>query len=195
MNDGAVRYDLLGMIVSLDEPLDGRAEALPRAHRRGRPPRSAADEPPVPEPMASGRHGHVEAPRATRLPSDLVGVKVLVVDDDAGTLDYFSVALNLCGAVVAVAARAREALETASRTIPDAILTDIAMPGEDGYWLLTEIRRHREGALRAVPVLAATAYGREHPRPRTLAAGFADHLQKPVDPQALCAAIARAVGR
>jgi CheY-like chemotaxis protein len=69
------------------------------------------------------------------------------------------------------------------------------MPDEDGYWLVDQIRRHADGEIRGVPVLAATAYAREHSRARTLAAGFQDHLQKPLDPAALCRAMARAVGR
>lgn len=184
-----------GMGMLLDEPRVGRAEALPWAHGRRRAPLGVTGEPPVSEPMVTGRHGHAQTPRARRLPANLVGIKVLVVDDDAASLDYFSMALGMCGAVVTVAAQARAALATVTHMVPDAILTDIAMPGEDGYWLLTQIRRHDQEAVRTVPVVAATAFGTEHPRTRTLAAGFADHLQKPVDPQVLCAAIARAVGR
>ena len=78
---------------------------------------------------------------------------------------------------------------------PDVILTDIAMPGEDGYWLLSEIRHHAAGGVSGLPVVAATAYGRDHSRARVLAAGFLDHLPKPVDPDVLCRAIAAAVGR
>ena len=70
-----------------------------------------------------------------------------------------------------------------------------SMPGEDGYWLLGEIRRHADGGVSGLPVVAATAYARDHSRARVLAAGFLDHLPKPIDPDVLCRAIAAAVGR
>ena len=88
-----------------------------------------------------------------------------------------------------------EALQIVTQVSPDVILTDIAMPGEDGYWLLSEIRRHADGGVSGLPVVAATAYGRDHSRARVLAAGFLDHLPKPVEPEVLWRAIAAAVGR
>ena len=69
------------------------------------------------------------------------------------------------------------------------------MPGEDGYWLLREIRRHADDVVSAVPIVAATAYGRDHSRAQVLAAGFFDYLPKPVDPEVLCRSIAAAVRR
>lgn len=122
-------------------------------------------------------------------------MKILVVDDDAASLDYFAFALETCGAVVTVAASAREALQMVSPISPDVILSDIAMPGGDGYWLLNEIRRHADPSVSRVPMVAATAYGRDHSRARVLAVGFHEHLSKPVDPDLLCRAIASAVGR
>ena len=129
------------------------------------------------------------------MPSALVGLRVLVVDDDADTADFFAVALNTCGATTVTTTSAREALRVAVETRPDVIVSDIAMAGEDGYWLVNEIRRHPDDGINRMPVVAATAYGREHSRARTLAAGFKDHLQKPVDPELLCSAVARAAGR
>jgi DNA-binding NarL/FixJ family response regulator len=75
------------------------------------------------------------------------------------------------------------------------VLSDIAIPGENGYWLLQEIRRLPDERLRALPVVAATAYGCEHSRARTLAAGFVEQLQKPADPEQLCRTVARVAGR
>jgi CheY-like chemotaxis protein len=69
------------------------------------------------------------------------------------------------------------------------------MPGEDGYWLLSEIRRHADVGVRRVPVVAATAFGRNFSRAQALAAGFHEQLSKPVDPDHLCRVIASAVGR
>jgi CheY-like chemotaxis protein len=92
-----------------------------------------------------------------------------------------------------------EALPGEARLVPevrpDVVLSDIAMAGEDGYWLAREIRRLPDAALSGVPIVAVTAYGREHSRARVLAAGFVDHLQKPVDPAILCQTVAKAAGR
>jgi CheY-like chemotaxis protein len=120
---------------------------------------------------------------------------VLVVDDDLETAALFKTVLTMFGATVSTATGAREALLMLATLLPDVVLSDIAMPGEDGYWLLQEIRRLPDRAMRGLPVVAATAYGREHSRSRTMAAGFVDHLQKPVDPDLLCRTVARAAGR
>jgi CheY-like chemotaxis protein len=125
----------------------------------------------------------------------LAGLRVLVVDDDEDTADLFATALTACGAEVVTATSAAEALRLLVAGTPDVVLTDIAMPGADGYWLLREIRQLTDASARAVPVLAVTAFGREHFRTRVMAAGFTDHLEKPVDPEALCLAVARARGR
>jgi CheY-like chemotaxis protein len=120
---------------------------------------------------------------------------VVVVDDDPDTVDLFAAALAACGAAVTTASAAAEALRLVAESRPDVVLSDIAMPRGDGYWLVGEIRRLPEEALRRTPVIAATAFGREHSRERAMAVGFADHLRKPIDPEALCRAVARAAGR
>jgi CheY-like chemotaxis protein len=124
-----------------------------------------------------------------------VGLRVLVVDDDADVLELFAVALTACGAEVTTTDNARDAIALATRTRPHAIVSDIAMVGEDGYWLVRELKRLPPEMLGDVPVVAATAYGREHPRARVLAAGFTEHLQKPIDPEQLCRIVARVAGR
>lgn len=171
-----------------------RAEASP-SRFPWRPPRGAGDDASAAELGAAGCHRPVERSRPERLPSNLVGVTILVVDDDETTLDYFATALRMCGATVMAAATARDGLKMLGQRRPDVILTDLAMPNEDGYWLLEQVRRHPHDGARGVPVVAATAYTREHSRARTLAAGFVDYLQKPLDPETLCRAIARALGR
>jgi CheY-like chemotaxis protein len=130
-----------------------------------------------------------------RLPRVLTGVRVLVVDDDEDTADLFAAALTACGADVVTATTASEALRVIAARAPDVVVTDIAMPGADGYWLLREIRQLADAPARTVPVVAVTAFGREHFRARALAAGFVAHLEKPVDPETLCLAVARAAGR
>jgi CheY-like chemotaxis protein len=141
--------------------------------------------------------GREQAPAARpgRLQRILVDLRVVVVDDDAEVLELFAVALTACGAEVTTTDNAREAVALATRIRPHVIVSDIAMVGEDGYWLVRELRRLPKDVLEEVPVVAATAYGREHPRSRVLAAGFVEHLQKPIDPEHLCQVVARVAGR
>jgi CheY-like chemotaxis protein len=82
-----------------------------------------------------------------------------------------------------------------TQKIPNTIVSDIAMTGEDGYWLVRELKRLPLEILGDVPVFAATGYGREDPRARVLAAGFVEHLQKPIDPEQLCQVVASVAGR
>jgi CheY-like chemotaxis protein len=70
------------------------------------------------------------------------------------------------------------------RVTPDAIVTDIAMPERDGYWLLGQVRALPSA--RDLPVVAVTAHGERHRPERTLGAGFQAHVRKPVDPWELC---------
>jgi CheY-like chemotaxis protein len=120
---------------------------------------------------------------------------VLVVDDDGASLDFFAVVLKICGAAVMTASSALDALGLFLERQPDVVLSDIAMVGQDGYWLVREIRGLPDQAARGVPVVATTAYGRDHSRDRALAGGFNDFLPKPVDPELLCRTIAKAAGR
>jgi CheY-like chemotaxis protein len=172
-----------------------RSEELrqPRAQRR--PVRSGSADPKSEPPGAPRTPPRDAEPTPVPLPRNLVGVKVLVVDDDASTLDFLAAALGYCGATVTTALTAADALAVVQQARPDVVLSDIAMPGHDGYWLIREIRGLADPALRGVPVVATTAYGREHSRGRTLAAGFVAHVSKPVDPDVLCRTIARAMGR
>jgi diguanylate cyclase len=124
-----------------------------------------------------------------------MGARVLVVDDDEDTTELFATALAACGAQVVTATGAREALRRLTAWLPDVVVSDIAMPGADGYWLVNELRRLTDERAASLPVVAVTAFGREHSRVRALAAGFVDHLVKPVEPEALCLAVARAMGR
>jgi CheY-like chemotaxis protein len=96
---------------------------------------------------------------------------------------------------VTTAASARDALAVIADRRPHVVLSDIAMPDGDGYWLVRELRQLADPEVSGVPVVAATAFGREHSRERVLASGFVDHVQKPVDPEELCRAIGRAAGR
>jgi len=108
----------------------------------------------------------------------LSGRRILIVDDHADTLDMLSQACGAGGAATLSAASAKEALQLATTQPPDAVITDIGLRGEDGVWLLRELRR----MLPAVPVIALTGRSPED----ALAAGFDAVLLKPTDPWQLC---------
>jgi CheY-like chemotaxis protein len=173
-----------------------RSEALPKRYVERRLHLSAAtqDRPDRARPAAGG-DAELSAVRPSSMPQSLVGLTVVVVDDDEASLDYFAMALRTAGAVVATASTMLDAVRIVREQRPDVVLSDIAMPGQDGYWLVREMRRFADPALRRVPVVATTAYGRVHSRERALAEGFVDHLAKPVEPELLCVTIARVAGR
>jgi len=136
----------------------------------------------------------VEASAATgALP--LQNVRVLLVDDDADGLDLTTVMLTNSGAQVKTAVSVAAALNVLESWPADVLVSDIEMPGEDGYELLRRIRAKERGGRTRLPALALTAYGRPEDRRRTLAAGFNLHLAKPIDPSELVLAVANLVGR
>jgi PAS domain S-box-containing protein len=121
----------------------------------------------------------------------LAGERVMVVDDDADWRELMAVALTALGAEVALAATAREAvrqLTVADAELPGVIIADVAMPGEDGYALMTALRAI-DGPVASIPAIAVTAYsGPEHEK-RVLAAGFKLHRSKPLPPDAVASAV------
>ena len=119
----------------------------------------------------------------------LQGVRVLLVDDDAGARESVAAVLEQSGASVRAVESAAEAVETLEREPPDVLLSDIAMPGLDGYALLGQARARLQGA--QLPAAALTAYAGATDRTRALAAGFQAHLAKPVDPAELVAVVAQ----
>ena len=119
----------------------------------------------------------------------LQGVRVLLVDDDAGARESVTAVLEQSGASVRAVESAAEAVETLERERPDVLLSDIAMPGLDGYALLGQARARLQGA--QLPAAALTAYAGATDRTRALAAGFQAHLAKPVDPAELVAVVAQ----
>ena len=173
-----------------------RSEALPKRYVADpRSIRGATDDRPEQDDPRPGGHRESSAPRPSWPPRRLAGVTVLVVDDDESSLDYFALALRAAGAVVTTASTALDGLKLVQEQRPAVVLSDIAMPDRDGFWLVREIRGLADPVARGVPVVATTAYGRVDSRERTLAAGFVEHLPKPVEPEHLWATIARAAGR
>jgi PAS domain S-box-containing protein len=125
----------------------------------------------------------------SRLPR-LDGLRIMVVDDSADGRDLTSLVLTQAGGTVKAVASAREALVIFELERPDALVTEIALPGEDGYELLRQIRQYEADHGGLLPAVALTSYARAEDRARVLAAGFQAHLPKPVDPVDLTAAIA-----
>ena len=121
---------------------------------------------------------------------NLTGRRILVVDDEADARDLLAEILGQAGADVTAVDSADEALQTLRRWRPDVLLSDIGMPGDDGYVLIRKVRAlgAAEGGL--VRALALTAYARSEDRTLALEAGFHAHIAKPVDPLELTALIA-----
>ena len=118
-------------------------------------------------------------------PVDLAGVRVLVVDDTPDGLGVVSVVLEQCGATVVGAPSADEAIRLIGRERIDVVVSDIAMPGHDGYWLVDRLRHDVNEQTRRVVAIAVSGVVRDE-RSRILAAGFDDFFQKPIEPSALC---------
>ena len=125
-------------------------------------------------------------------PPTVTGVRVLVVDDDLRILDAMHRLLHDAGAVVASASSVAAACSVLDQGDTDVVLSDLGMPGEDGYSLVRRIRA-MPGAMANMPVIAMTAAVSEHHRELALSAGFDRYLTKPIDLNLLVASIAALV--
>jgi CheY-like chemotaxis protein len=114
---------------------------------------------------------------------------VLVVDDSSETLELLELLFRRQGYEVLGAGSAAEAVRRAGERRPGIIISDISMPGVDGYTLLAELRRMP--GLEAVPAIALTGHAMDEDRERALAAGFSVHIAKPVDPEELLRVVRR----
>ncbi|MDQ2870970.1 MAG: response regulator [Acidobacteriota bacterium] len=122
---------------------------------------------------------------------DIRGLSILVVEDEPDGRELLVEMLGSAGARVTAADSVRAALEIFAKTPPDLLVSDIGMPGEDGYALLRAVRAMPLESGGAVPALAVTAYAREEDRLRALSCGFQGHVAKPIDPDELVRQIAR----
>ncbi len=129
-------------------------------------------------------------PARKKEPPRLDGLLVLVVDDNEDLRVMLKAALEDYGATVSIAASSREALAMLAQFRPHVIVTDLMMPGEDGYWLLNEVR-NLVPENRKIPVIALTA---GDDRQRALDAGFQAFFQKPPALDELCNAIIKGAG-
>jgi signal transduction histidine kinase/ActR/RegA family two-component response regulator len=134
------------------------------------------------EPVAWDRPSSTAIHRA-----HLAGTRVLVIDDEC---DLVEAVLSDAGAVVAKAGTVDEALGAIERFRPEVIVSDISMPGGDGYELIRRIRSHGASRGGHVPAVALTTHARSEDRIRALAAGYNTHVTKPVEPGELVAVVA-----
>ena len=137
----------------------------------------------------------VNVRRAVECPDKLDGLRVLVVDDEADTLDLIKVLLAQCGAEVSTASSSAEALGLFAESTPDVIISDIGMPGEDGFELIRKVRELPPERGGRTPAVALTAYARAADRMRVLRSGYQMHVAKPVELAELIAVVANVVGR
>ena len=128
-------------------------------------------------------------------PATLEGLTVLVVDDDQDSRELIRAVLQQHGARVVGAASTDEALKLLRAENADVLLSDVEMPGEDGYALIQKVRALPPEEGGRVPAAALTAYARREDRVKTLLAGYQIHLAKPVEPEELVTAVSRLSGR
>jgi PAS domain S-box-containing protein len=126
-------------------------------------------------------------------PDALTGMRILVVDDSADTVEMLQQLLEMDGAIVTTAQGGPEALEILKQEVFDVILSDISMPGMDGFELLSRLRRLPNS--KDVPVMALTGFGRVEDVERAKAEGFFSHVTKPVDVATIVATLQKLSAR
>jgi CheY-like chemotaxis protein len=136
-----------------------------------------------------------EASPSQKRSQPLANMRVLVVEDDPDTLDLLKLVLDDSGADIATAPSAREAVNVFEHWRPDVLVSDLALPDQDGYQLIRQVRSRSSQQGGNIPAVALTAYARSEDRSRALAAGFQMHLAKPIVPKELIAALAHLFGR
>lgn len=121
----------------------------------------------------------------------LAHVSALVVEDNRDSGHLLKTFLEYCGAEVQLSRSATTALQALRSFAPHVILSDIAMPGHDGLWLIAQLRANPRHPRARIPVAALTAYGKEFGAEQAFAAGFDAYLQKPVELATLTNVICR----
>ncbi|HEV7499944.1 MAG TPA: response regulator, partial [Vicinamibacteria bacterium] len=153
----------------------------------------APPEVPAPElPLPASAKAAAAAAAAT--PIALTGVRMLLVDDDTDFLESLKVIFESYGAQVTCSASAEKALAALDVAPFDVLVSDLGMPGEDGYGLIRAVRARPAERGGHIPAVALSAYVADHDRAQSLAQGFQIHLGKPADPTALAQSIAALIG-
>ena len=122
---------------------------------------------------------------------DFRGCRIVVVEDDPDSAELTKTVLEEAGANVVVCTRAREALDVIERGDFEVLVADIGLPREDGFWLIQQIRSLPRVHHRTLPAVALTAFASARDRQSALAAGYDDHVPKPLDLDTLLGAIER----
>jgi two-component system CheB/CheR fusion protein len=125
----------------------------------------------------------------------LGGVRVLVTDDETDAREALVTVLERYGAEVTAAGSARAAMEALRRALPHVLVSDIGMPGEDGYELMRKVRTLSPEQGGRLPALALTAYGGDDDRTQAMSAGDQAFVTKPVRPAELVVTVAQMAGR
>lgn len=168
--------------------IDAHSEGAGRGSRfRLQLPRALENEPSTPGPSA--RTVPARQRTAFDAPSQLRGLRILAVDDDADARELFESVLSQCGAQVVTAGTVAEALSAIEREVPDVLISDIGMPDEDGLQLIRKIRARPAERGGDVPAAAVTAYSRAEDRRAVINAGFNLHIAKPVEPAELVSVV------
>ena len=118
-----------------------------------------------------------------RHPQDPSALRVLVVEDDPDTAESLRSLLSICGYQVVLAHTSQQGIEAARKLEPHIVLCDIGLPDAEGYVVGSVLRQ--DSATGAARLIAVTGHGEPRDRLRALAAGFGEHLVKPVDPKVL----------
>jgi CheY-like chemotaxis protein len=127
----------------------------------------------------------------TSMSEHLRGVRIVLVEDHDDSRELLALMLEQCGAHVVSAPSARTGLQAVLDMRPDVVVSDLGMPGEDGYWLMREVNRQ----VGAVPAVAVTGFSDRYHPVQARAVGFTEYLNKPVDPERLCGAVAKVLDR
>jgi len=150
-------------------------------------------------PLMLARPGGPEAlparPGAAAPAVSLAGVRILVVDDDPTAVELNQAILVQAAGEVRGCTTGAEALQILRRWLPDVLVSDIEMPGLDGYSLVREVRALDPDQGGKTPAVALSAYSRPEDRVRSLMAGFNFHVSKPVEPSELITIVASLAGR
>jgi PAS domain S-box-containing protein len=188
----------LAIVKSLVEMHGGQVRASSEGHGRGstfvvKLPIAAAQQ--VESPPSGASNEGLETVGPYPAASLLLGVKVLVVDDEPDGRELVGRILSECGAAITLAASAQEAIDLLERFNSDVLVSDIGMPDVDGYELLRRVRVLGSQRSRPIAAAALTALARPEDRTRALLSGYQTHIGKPVDPTELIAAVATLAGR
>lgn len=145
-------------------------------------------------PIAAAKLNQDDTAFHNRSDSNLNGLQTLLVDDDRDSREFIAFLLEQYGAQVSEAESAHDALSILEQGKFDLLISDIGMPDMDGYTLIRQIRKQSPEQGGEIPAIALTAYAGEIDRQQALAAGFQQHISKPIEPELLMQAILTIVG-